>query len=310
MRPTVSDPRPDRAPAGRRQRGFTLVEMIIAIVLIGTLAMVAVPLLRLPLTAWMDVSRRAQLVADVDLVHSKLAEDLRLALPGSVRRTVVGSRVLLEFMEVRAQGHYRAAASAGAQVCPATCLGAGQNDRLQAGCTETCFTSLSPLVGAAPVAGDWVVVDPTGGNPYLGGNVAVAAGIKTRLTSVSAAPAPNVLRVDIAAKNFPSLPASQRFYVVATPVTYDCNPATGRLTRYWGYPVSAAQPVGFGGTTPRALLATTVTLCNIAPPQPLALPASGRQLVNVHLRLSRLVSDIQLDESADLVASLAVGEDL
>jgi MSHA biogenesis protein MshO len=320
MRPTASEQPAFPITAGRHRqdgrhrlphlRGFTLVEMIISIVLISILAMVAAPLLRMPMLAWMDVSRRARLASDIDMVHSKLNEDLRSALPGSVRRTTVGGRVLLEYLEVRAQGRYRNTASGGAQICPATCAGAGNNDLLQSSCTETCFTSLSPLQGTTPLVNDWVVVNPTVGNPYQGGNVATPPGIKTRLTGFSAAPSPNAVRINIAGKNFPSLPASNRFYIVSTPVTYDCNPATGQLTRRWGYPISQAQPVAFGANASSALLATNVTVCDIPSPQPQIVPTSGRQVVSVHLRLSQMAADAQASENADLVASFAVGEDL
>ena len=302
-------PRAERAMRSVRPvRGFTLIEMIISIVLISLLALVAAPMLRLPLSAWLDATRRAELTQALDTVHSKLADDLKRALPNSVRVRTVGARVFLETLELRAWGRHRAGASGAGQVCPAVCSAAGLEDLLEAGCNETCFTSLGPLEGDAPVGGaDWVVVNPLGpgvpaGDPYFGGNVAVAGGIKSRLTDVVAAPDGNRLR--IGAHNFPALASNRHFYVVATPVTWDCNPATGQLVRRWGYPVSAVQPVAFGVATPSAPLATSVGACSIRYQAAGGLGRGG--IVQMTVRLRMLAADTQIAETVDLVASLPV----
>lgn len=294
----------------RRQAGFTLIEMIISIVIIALLALVSAPMLRLPLSAWLDATRRAELTQSLDTVHSKLADDLRRALPNSVRVRTVGTRVFLETLEVRAWGRHRAAASGAGQVCPATCTAGGLEDVLEAGCNETCFTSLGPLEGDTPVGGaDWVVVNPlgpgvAGGDPYFGGNVAVAGGIKTRLTDVAAAPDGNRLR--IGAHNFPGLSPNRRFYLVATPVTWDCNPATRTLTRRWGYPISAVQPVAFAAATLSAPLANTVAACTIRYQAAGGLGRGG--VVQLSLRLSQVAAGTAIPEVADLVATLPVSE--
>ena len=295
-------------------RGFTLVELIISLVLISLLALVAAPLLRLPMVGWMDASRRANLGSGIDLAHSKLAEDLRRALPNSVRVRQIGPRYLIEYLEVRAWGRYRAGPSGAAQVCPAACSGGPSlNDVFQAACNETCFTSLGPLEGDPldpPVPGtDWVVLNPLNAagavdNPYFGGNVAVANGIKSRLTAMNAIAGGN--RLSIAAHAFPSLSAWKRFYIVSTPVTYDCDPGTQRLTRRWGYPISAVQPVAFGGAVAASPLATNVASCAI---RYTAAGAAGRGgVVSVVMRLSQTAADTGIAESVELEASFAVSE--
>ena len=310
MRRTVFERRRHRGHA----LGFTLVELIISLVLISLLALVAAPLLRLPMVGWMDASRRASLSSGIDLAHSKLAEDLRRALPNSVRVRQVGPRYLIEYLEVRAWGRYRAGPSGAAQVCPAVCSGgATLNDVFQAACNETCFTSLGPLEGDPldpPVPGaDWVVLNPlnAGGavdNPYFGGNVAVANGIKSRLTAMNAVAGGN--RLSITAHAFPSLSAWKRFYVVSTPVTYDCDPGTQRLTRRWGYPISAVQPTAFGGGVAASPLATNVASCAI---RYTAAGAAGRGgVVSVVMRLSQAAADTGIAESVELQASFAVSE--
>lgn len=290
-------------------RGFTLVEMVIAISLIGLLALVAAPMLRLPLGAWLDATRRAEMTNSLEAIDAKLGDDLRRALPNSVRVRQLGARVLLEVLEVRAWGRHRAGPSGGAQACPAVCGAAGAQDALEAACPETCFTSLGTLEGDPPLVGDWVVVNPLGpgvpaGDPYFGGNVAVAGGIKTRLTSLAAAPDGSQLR--IAAHTFPALAASRRFYLVATPVTWDCDPGTQRLTRRWNYPVAAVQPVAFGAGATAAPMATQVSACAI---RYVAAGSLGRGgLVHLEVRLSVPAADTQVPESALWTATFAVSE--
>lgn len=296
----------------QRTRGFTLVEMVVAITLISLLALVAAPMLRLPLTAWLDATRRAEMTNSLEEMNAKLGDDLRRALPNSVRVRAVGGRVLLEMLEVRAWGRHRAGPSGGAQACPASACGAaGAQDVLNPTCSETCFTSLGVLEGDVPVAGsDWVVVNPLGpgvptGDPYFGGNVAVANGIKTRLTSIGAAPDGSQLR--IAAHTFPLVSTSRRFYVVATPVTWDCDPGTQRLTRRWNYPVSVVQPIAFAPAANAAPMAT-----RIAAPCTLRYVAAGSQgrggLVHLALRVSVPAADTQVAEVAQWTATFAVSE--
>jgi len=294
----------------RKPRGFTLVEMVVAIALIGVLAVMAAPLLRLPLVAWMDGSRRAELGAGADLVQDKLAADLARALPNSVRVRQVGARVWLEYLELRASGRARAGVLPGPQACPAVCSTPAGNDMLEAACPETCFTTLGPLqVLDTPVAaGDWIVVNPRGpgvpgGDPYAGGNVAVAGGIKVRLTDTAATT--GGVRLRHAAHSFPALAPSRRFHLVSTPVTIDCNPATGLLQRHSGYAVAAVQPVAFAGAQ-SVPLARNVQACSLRYAAAGALGGGG--VVSVWLRLAAVAADTGVPEGIEVFRQFAVSE--
>lgn len=290
-------------------RGFTLIEMVIAITLIGLLSVAAAPMLRLPMTAWMDASRRATATNAIDAADARLRDDLQRALPGSVRIRNVGARVLLETLELRSWGRHRVGAG-GPAFCPAAC--GGPSDAIEPACAvERCFTSIGPLLGAAPAIGDWVVVNPrapnagaNAGDAYFGGAVEVNGGIKTRVTATGAAGAG--LRLNVNALRFPNPAPDRRFYVVVTPVTWDCDPATQTLTRRWGYPIAQVQPVAFGAGS-NAVLATRITACNIA--YAAASPANPRGgQVQVRVQMTAL-DNIGVPEVAMLNASYAVTED-
>lgn len=242
------------------RRGFSLLEMVISIALIGIMAVLATPLVRLPLAAWSDASRRGELVQAAQAAHSLLAQDVQRAMPGSVRLRAVGTRVLVEMLEVRAEGRYRSGIG-GAGVCPMACVAPALSDALQTGCSDGCFTSLGLLEGDAPVPGnDWLVVLPgAASDPYLGGDVAVPGGVKTRF--IDAQPAPEGQRLRFTAHNFLAGSAQQRFYIVAQAVTWDCNPGAGTLRRISGYRLAAIQPLAPVAAGSNVIVSSGVTAC-------------------------------------------------
>jgi MSHA biogenesis protein MshO len=255
--------------------------MVIAISLIGVLSVFAAPLLRVPLTAWVDASQRAELQQNAQQVQSALAQDLQRALPGSVRLRTVGGRSLLEMLQVRTEGRHRAGSGGAGAGCTA-CGGSAGVDELDTSCADACFATLGALDGDAPVPGqDWLVVAAPGTNPYLGGNVAVAGGNKTRLVSVAAAPEGQVLRFN--AHRFSALAPNRRFHLVAAPITWDCNPGTRTLSRITGYPIAAVQPVAaaaFAGASSNVVLANAVSACTLQ-----TTPGSGATQATVLARV-------------------------
>ena len=305
MRRTVSEPTLNKAAPHVRtptQRGFTLVELIVAITLLGILAMVTVPLLQLPMSAYVDATRRATTASEIDATAAKLRADLGTALPNSIR--IDPTRRFLEYMEVRAVGRFRNGSDGTPASCPATC-GA---DVMQFACNESCFTTLGQLQGSAPVVGsDYVVINPLGpgipnGDPYFGGTAFPVGGIKSRLQTVTPTGTGN--RITMTAHAFALAPANKRFYLVSTPVTYECNLATRRLTRRWGYAVAAVQPVAFGGGTLSAPLALQVQGCRF---DYTATGAAGG-VVTVRLQHSGTAAGAAVSEVADSVLEFGVRE--
>lgn len=281
------------------QTGFTLMEMIISLVVLGLLSVVMLPLLSLPITAYMDAQRRVELQAQLSLAQSKIKDDLQYALPGSVRRSALGNARFLEYLEVRAVGRYRNGAG-GAAFCPPSagaCPAVDANSLATgAACQESCFTTLGPLSPATAAVvpnSDYVAIIAPGALPYSLGVSSVMSRITMAPTYFPGAPATaQWVGLRFAPVGFPVLvppsppkpDVSNRFYIVSQPVTYKCDRTTGQLTKFWGYPVQLNQPTAFAAGTQSVLLANTVSQCEMTVRNTLG---SLQQVASIQLRLAR-----------------------
>lgn len=313
-------------------RGFTLVEMVIALTLLSLLATVAIPMLRMPMTAYMEASARARVTTNLDWVQSKLTADFSTALPNSVRVRNVGNRYFIEFLQVHAQGRYLAGNPLVAvPACPLTPSCTATPDELafstSAACTDTCFMSLgdvTPVGNAAVVNGsDFVVVSPTNttgltGDPYANAALPAVQSIKSRLVSLAAWNATRRGRqITMAPNTFPNIPAPgespriKRFYMIASsPVTYACDITSGTLTRYSGYNILPVQPVAFGGGVQAVPLATNIA-CNITSVASTLEPTGMRGrggLVTIKMTLSAPVPAGGIPEQAELIFSVGAND--
>lgn len=259
-------------------RGFTLVEAVIVIVITGIIAGIVAVFIKAPVDAYFDSARRAEMTDIADTALRRMARDVRLALPNSVRVTASGGSFYLEFLQTRSGARYR------------------QDDAcFAAGCSSlTTFGSVTPEVAIA-INSDRVAIynqynneaggcGPTDPSAYCGNNTAL-------VTGVADAAAEDV--ISFAAKSFPHASPANRFQIIETPVSYVCTPGaggTGTLQRHWGYAIAPAQPTAFGGA-PTALLATRVSACNFSY-APGITERGG--LLNMRLSLSQSGEDVSL----------------
>lgn len=255
-----------------RSAGFTLAEMIIVIAITGIISGVVAVFLQKPVQGYFDSLRRAGLTDTADTALRRMARDLRLALPNSVR--VSGTAV--EFLQTRTGGRYRADGDGGATPV----------NELDFTSADSSFDFLGGL-SHTPVAGDLVVVYNLGiaeTDAYTGSNSAAVTGVSGNTISISA-------------KQFPFESPGNRFQVVSGPISYVCDGAgtnangtgTGTLRRYWNYAVSPAQAVPPGGSS--ALLADKISACSFVY-QPGVTARSG--LVSIQLQITEANESVSL----------------
>ncbi|MEQ1663690.1 MAG: type II secretion system protein [Thiobacillus sp.] len=85
-------------------RGFTLIEMIIAITVLGILSASTAVFLRGPIASYFDTERRASLSDAGELALAKLTQDVSRANPGSITSTPLGAGFSLNLVRRPATG--------------------------------------------------------------------------------------------------------------------------------------------------------------------------------------------------------------
>lgn len=286
------------------ERGFTLIEMIISLVLMGIVAMVMIPLLQMPMKGYLDAQRRTELQAQVDLIRSKLGDDLANALPGSVRVRQVGAVQYLEFLEVKAIGRYRSLQTSPVTTnyctvaADATCV----RDAFKSSCAETCFTTLGPLTPAiTPTNGDYFAVMPQSG-VATPNDAYTTVGTSTTARITATAAVPGGLGLRFASHVFPNDNTQKRFYVIRQPVSYVCTPAagttTGTLVKRWGYGLTAAQPTAFAAAVNTATLSTRIfNVCTFNLSTAATAPQNQRQTVSLQVQLATITGGAAVEQA-------------
>lgn len=271
----------------RRQRGFTLVEAIIAMVITGIVAAMIAVFIAAPVQGYIDTLRRAGLTDTADLALKRMALEIRTAVPNSVR--VDGTGRFIEFIPAQEGGRY----CTDTESCPS-----GTGGALSFSVANDAFDVLGPTHSAS--AGQFLVVYNTaqsGLNAYAGDNLRLIAAVGTTTTAIA-----------FTGAALPYASPSNRFQVVPAsgPVSFACesvvggaSTGTGTLRRYTGYNTGAAflnpqstdtSAAGLGKSAAGSLLADNLTGCDFTYD---AINASNG-LVSLRITLSREAESVTL----------------
>jgi MSHA biogenesis protein MshO len=219
-----------------RTAGFTLVEAIIVIAVIGIIGAIVAVFIRMPVQNYADSVARAEVSDEADLALRRMARELRMALPNSIRITGGGSAI--EFLLTKTGGRYVSVEDNQPASVPVLDFVGGAK-------TLTVSGTLSRPVDA----GDYFVVYNLGNGmaPADAWGLATSDRNIARISTAVAAGVPAILTLDdnpFSSQTVTMASPEQRFQIVTGPVTFACAPAADGalvLTRYAGYAINATQ---------------------------------------------------------------------
>lgn len=238
-----------------QQRGFTLVEAVIVILITGIVSAMVAVFIKAPVEGYFDSARRAGLTDVADTALRKIGRDIHIAVPNSMR---IPAPTCMGLIPTYNGGHYRPA-----QDCSAYPGSACTGDALDFTAADTSFDArLTQAV--APATGDIVVIynlGIPGADAYSADNTsAVVAGstaTNIKISSKQFSLASPDAYFQLIPKNSPAV-----FYLCSNPGTDVAGNGTGVLYRYTGHsianqPASCVAPTG----ATAAVLANKVSFC-------------------------------------------------
>ncbi len=242
-----------------KHNGFTLVELVISISLMGVVAVLVSTMIGNQMLGYVDTARRADLVAQADMALQMIARDLRNAVPHSVR---VSGGSAIEWVPVQEWGRYRARPDA-SLADPAL----AETAMVDFSTADTAFEVLHAGTMPSLPAGGRIVIGNTPAQGADGVNVYGGISDGTLVPVGSHVITPTSVSLGISGNQITLAPGFQfalsstagRFYLVNNAASYICS--GGSIVRYGGYPIQTSQPTSAPTGANSALLIDGVSSC-------------------------------------------------
>ena len=243
----------------RSHTGFTLIEAIVVIAIIGILGAIVAVFIRLPVQNYADSVARAEVSDEADLALRRMAREIRLALPNSIRVSSDGSAI--EFLLTKAGGRYLSTDDAASSTYPPL-------DFTSTG--STTLTVVGQLAQALVTTDYFVVYNLGNGMAPSDAWAFSSTGANSRnIARINAAAAAGTSTITLLDNPFstqsPPMPSpAYRFQIVSGPVMYACATASDGalvLTRYFGHSINATMTNPPTNATSTAPLTRRVNSC-------------------------------------------------
>ncbi|MBL4826894.1 MAG: type II secretion system protein [Spongiibacteraceae bacterium] len=223
-----------RYPLPKQHTGFTLVELVMVIVLLGIVSVASTQFIHTSVGIYVDSTRRDELQQIARFANERVSRELRNALPGSVR----ANGNCLEFVPIKAASTYLTRVS------------------------DSAITSFQAVDFAVPPLPYRVAIYTLDQFDVYNSDPNAIASIAPIIDPVEENERTIFL---ITAHQFENESPNQRFYLINERVSF-CAAVDGELTRYSGYTVDGqAQvlPNAHGGT--KSLVAEHIRLNDNGP---------------------------------------------
>ncbi|GGK04296.1 PulJ/GspJ family protein [Pseudomonas matsuisoli] len=243
----------------KHSRAFTLVELIIVIAVSSVVAIMISTILSRPMQGLVDQSRRSALVDMATVALDRMARDIRLAVPNSLRLSGAcvsgGANCRVELLRAQIGGRYRASPDASnVRRDPPTCAASP--------CTVEVLSPFNGTDQALMSTINWMVIYNVGGseagsnvwpNGSATGPAVVSPKVAVTLTSSNAL---SLSGSGVAGFSFKYASPQHRFYLADKVVGYDC--AGGALRRQEFTSLAATGDYNYSAAAP---LASGVSAC-------------------------------------------------
>lgn len=287
----------------KASRGFTLVELVMVIALSSIVLLMITSVMRRPLQAYVDQTRRGALVEQASVALNRMARDIRLAVPNSVRLST--DTRTLETLNIVSAGRYVSNRSGGEALRFSSevsgCATAnGRCDGFQVldaafsavGARWLVVYNLGAETGGAPTPGAsvWAYADPGVITP-VGTTFSTSANVVTKETQVSLGGLPE------SGFTFAHPSPQRRFYLADQVIGFRCEPTAtgGKLLRYTAVQLNASAATVAPSNA--AIVVPDVTGCQFVY-QPGSPQRPG--LVTVRLTLTRDGESVTLQQQVQV----------